>query len=59
MFVGFVTHIRYAITRNLRATVPSFMKYEMSKLEKVKDTLIPDICHERHEYIHANFFWPV
>ena len=20
---------------------------------------IPDICHERHEYIRANFFWPV
>ena len=21
--------------------------------------LIPDICHERHEYIRVNFFWPV
>ena len=20
---------------------------------------IPDICHERHEYICVNFFWPV
>ena len=20
---------------------------------------IPDICHERHEYIRVNFFWPV
>ena len=21
--------------------------------------IIPDICHERHEYIRVNFFWPV
>ena len=20
---------------------------------------ISDICHERHEYIHVKFFWPV
>ena len=25
----------------------------------VKPTPIPDICHERHEYIRVNFFWPV
>ena len=23
------------------------------------ETVIPDICHERHEYIRVNFFWPV
>ena len=23
------------------------------------DIFIPDICHERHEYIRVNFFWPV
>ena len=22
-------------------------------------TDIPHICHERHEYIRVNFFWPV
>ena len=22
-------------------------------------TIIPDICHERHEYVRVNFFWPV
>ena len=21
--------------------------------------IIPDICHERHEYIRVKFFWPV
>ena len=25
----------------------------------VKPTPIPDICHERHEYIRVNFFWTV
>ena len=22
-------------------------------------SVIPDICHERHEYIRVNFYWPV
>ena len=25
----------------------------------IRCILIPDICHERHEYIRVNFFWPV
>ena len=28
-------------------------------LQNVTADLIPDICHERHEYIRVIFFWPV
>ena len=26
---------------------------------KSEHMLIPDICHESHEYTRVNFFWPV
>ena len=25
----------------------------------IMDMAIPDICHERHEYVRVKFFWPV
>ena len=28
-------------------------------IEKNSKVSIPHICHERHEYIRVNFFWPV
>ena len=32
----------------------------VSERTKIKlKSSIPDICHERHEYVRANFFWPV
>ena len=31
----------------------------MANKKALKGVDIPDICHERHEYVRVNFFWPV
>ena len=38
----------------------SYLKMQLSRVPLLISYLaIPDICHERHEYIRVNFFWPV
>ena len=36
-----------------------FICYEELRYKIEGRKIIPDICHERHEYIRVNFFWPV
>ena len=50
--------LKTTLTKSEKLTfVTIFENHTMGFLEFMK--LIPDICHERHEYIRVNFFGPV
>ena len=47
----------YSLTVKLMLRVIVMMQSDDD--DDCDDDSIPDICHERHEYIRVNFFWPV
>ena len=59
-----VSHFGHTNCQTVKHSEPKFVQsllapdFAQTGVYKVTPS-IPDICHERHEYIRVIFFWPV
>ena len=50
-----VTHMKFVVARECCRSVSS----QSGRQLQLEPEAIPDICHEPHEHVRVNFFWPV